>query len=72
MSLMNRRHFLQFAGSTLATLGLSQVDLARRGDRLRQAVAQSTGRKFALLIGINNYEAAGVSSLRGCLTDVSL
>lgn len=72
MSRISRRHFLQFAGSTLATLGLSQFDLAHRGDRLRQAFAQSTGRKFALLIGINNYEAAGISSLRGCLTDVSL
>ena len=29
---MKRRHFLQFAGSTLATLGLSQLDITQQGD----------------------------------------
>jgi hypothetical protein len=32
MSRIKRRQFLQFAGSTLATLGLSQLDIQTAGD----------------------------------------
>ncbi len=71
MSAMNRRHFLQFAGSTLATLGLSQLDILQQGNRYGQVLAQSTNRKLALLVGINNYPD-GIAKLRGCLTDVEL
>ena len=68
---MKRRHFLQFAGSTLATLGLSQLDIARHGDRYGKVLAQSTPRKLALLVGINDYpDGVGWNPLRGCYTDV--
>jgi hypothetical protein len=68
---MKRRHFLQFSGSTLATLGLSQLDITQQGDKYTQALAQNTGRKLALLIGINKYEN-GINPLNGCVNDVLL
>ncbi len=68
----NRRHFLQFAGSTLATIGLSHLDLFRQGKQYGKVLAQGTpGRKLALLVGINHYPDP-VRSLAGCLTDVEL
>jgi len=70
MSYLKRRQFLQFAGSTLATLGLSQLDIIRKGERYAQVLAQNTTRKLALLVGINNYPFG--NTLRGCLTDVEL
>ncbi|MFE1744528.1 caspase family protein [Coleofasciculus sp. H7-2] len=66
---IKRRQFLQFAGSTLATLGLSQLDIMQQGDRFARAIAQGTPRKLALLVGINAYPTA---PLRGCITDVDL
>lgn len=71
MSPLRRRHFLQLAGSTLATLGLSQIDFLRQGDRFHQAIALATGRKLALLVGINQYSDS-IGSLSGCLNDVRL
>ncbi|BAZ42600.1 peptidase C14 caspase catalytic subunit p20 [Calothrix sp. NIES-4101] len=68
---MKRRHFLQFAGSTLATLGLSQLDITQQGDKYAQVLAQNTGRKLALLVGINKY-TNGINPLYGCATDVLL
>jgi Caspase domain/Domain of unknown function (DUF4384) len=62
---MKRRHFLQFTASTLATLALSD------GQRLHQAIAQTSGRKLALLVGINQY-SGGINPLGGCLNDVRL
>ncbi|MEA5497560.1 caspase family protein [Limnoraphis robusta] len=70
MSQLKRRHFLQFAGSTLATLGLSQFDFFQQAERYGRVLAQTTPRKLALLVGINNYQ--GAKSLKGCLTDVEL
>ncbi|MEL7038389.1 MAG: caspase family protein [Cyanobacteria bacterium J06592_8] len=70
MSQLKRRHFLQFAGSTLATLGLSQFDFFQRAEHYGQVLAQSTPRKLALLVGINEYQ--GASKLRGCVMDVEL
>ena len=67
---IKRRQFLQFAGSTLATLGLSQLDIIRKGNRYAKVLAQSTNRKLALLVGINNYPFN--NTLAGCLTDVDL
>jgi hypothetical protein len=55
---------LQFAGSTLATLGLSQLNI-QQADRYGKVLAQSTPRKLALLVGINEYSD---QPLRGCLT----
>ncbi|MFB2969172.1 caspase family protein [Aerosakkonema sp. BLCC-F183] len=66
---MKRRHFLQFSGSVLATLGFSQLDVQQRALRYASAIAQSTPRKLALLIGINTYQD---QPLLGCVTDVNL
>lgn len=66
---IKRRQFLQFAGSALATLGLSQLDIQRKGDRYGRILAQSTPRKLALLVGINDYID---NPLQGCLTDTYL
>ncbi|NER84294.1 MAG: caspase family protein, partial [Leptolyngbya sp. SIO1D8] len=70
-SRIRRRHFLQLAGSTLATLGLSQLDFQRQAHQYNRALAQPTQRKRALLVGINAYPNP-IPSLRGCLTDVEL
>lgn len=69
MSQIKRRQFLQFASSTLATLGLSQLDIQTAGNSFGSVIAQSTPRKLALLIGINTYQE---SPLNGCVTDVYL
>ena len=67
---MKRRHFLQFASASLASIGLSQADFITQADRYGRAIAQNTPRKLALLIGINNYPA--YRNLKGCVTDVDL
>lgn len=73
MSSIKRRHFLQFAGSTLAAMGLSQTDFLSQATRYSQAAAQTPARKLALLIGINDYSGNdSAADLRGCLTDVDL
>lgn len=69
MSDIKRRQFLQFAGSTLATLGLSHLDIQQAGSRYARVLAQGTPRKLALLVGINKYQDA---PLQGCVTDVML
>ncbi|MGB7442157.1 MAG: caspase family protein [Coleofasciculaceae cyanobacterium] len=69
MSQIKRRQFLQFSGSLLATLGISQLDFIRTGDRYGRVLAQDTRRKLALLVGINQYKS---SPLQGCVTDVFL
>ena len=70
---MKRRHFLQFAGSTLATLGLSQTNFLHQANHYGKVLAQSTPRKLALLVGINDYSAGeNIPSLKGCLTDVRM
>ncbi len=70
MPQFNRRRFLQAAGTTLATIGLSQFDFLRQTNRYGRVLAQDTPRKLALLVGINQY--ATTSSLRGCLNDVEM
>ncbi|MBD2495825.1 caspase family protein [Nostoc sp. FACHB-280] len=73
MSNLKRRHFLQCSASTLAALGLSQLEIVQQSNKLGQAIAQNTGRKLALLVGINEYsEDDGLPSLEGCITDVRL
>lgn len=68
MTRMKRRHFLQGAGAALATIGISQRDIIRQGNRYGKALAQGTpGRKLALLVGINGYQD---SPLSGCVNDV--
>ncbi len=80
MSSFKRRRFLQFAGSTLAATGLSQIDFLRQANRYGNALAQgSSGRKLALLVGINTYQVNNpdpklpfIRNLKGALTDVEL
>ncbi len=76
---LDRRTFLQRAGLALASLGISETVLSLLGDkslavplfdRYFQALAQSGGRKLALLVGINQYPR-GIA-LGGCVTDVEL
>lgn len=69
---MKRRHFLQFSGSALAAIGLSQTNVFRQAHRYGQALAQDTPRKLALLVGVNHYPTEGIPSLQGCLTDVRM
>lgn len=69
MSRITRRHFLQFAGSALATLGIDQLLFQQQVQRYGQVLAQSTPRKLALLVGINQYQK---NPLEGCLNDVDL
>ncbi|BAY93686.1 caspase family protein [Tolypothrix sp. LEGE 11397] len=71
MSYIKRRQFIQFAGSALATMGISQLDIMRQGERYAKVLAQDTPRKLALLVGINDYKNS-IPTLGGCLTDVSL
>jgi len=70
MSRISRRQFCQFAGGTLASLGLSQLNITRQADRYGQVLAKSTPRKVALLVGINQYRDP--DALNGCVTDVAL
>jgi hypothetical protein len=71
MPRIKRRQFLQFAGSTLAALGVSQLDILRQGHRYARVLAQDTPRKLALLVGINRYPSP-IRPLNGCVTDVEL
>ena len=76
---LNRRTFLQKAGWSLAALGVSETVLSLLGDKglavpllegYVQALAQPSGRKLALLVGINEYPRT--TALAGCVTDVEL
>lgn len=69
MTQIKRRQFLQFGGSAIAAMGMSQFDLSKLGDRYAQVLAQNTPRKLALLIGANAYTDA---PLYGCVTDTEL
>lgn len=71
MSHIKRRHFIQLAASTMATLGLDQANFFRQSEQHGKVLAQPTGRKLALLVGVNKY-LGGVSPLKGCLTDVEM
>ncbi|MGB3263371.1 MAG: caspase family protein [Microcoleus sp.] len=66
---LKRREFLQQAGRMLAALGISEAVWLRLGDRYLQALAGPTGRKLALLVGVDRYPD---SPLYGCVTDVEL
>ena len=68
---MKRRHFIQFAGSALTAIGVSQLDIIQQGNKYTKALAQNTGRKLALLIGINQY-SGDLTPLGGCVNDVML
>lgn len=67
---MKRRTFLQRFGFLVAAMGLSQAEWLSLGNHYYQALAQSSPRKFALLVGINEYSQN--SPLAGCVMDVEL
>ncbi|MGB3637015.1 MAG: caspase family protein [Rivularia sp. (in: cyanobacteria)] len=67
---MKRRIFLQRIGSILAVLGVTESSWWTRASSLQQALADTTPRKLALLVGINKYPQ--IPALKGCLTDVEL
>jgi hypothetical protein len=70
---MKRRHFLEFAGSTLAAIGLSQQQFWQQTQRYGRVLAQNTPRKLALLVGINEYPNSDrFFNLNGCVNDVAL
>lgn len=69
---IKRRHFLQAAGSSLAAIGLSQTSFLRQAQQYNRALAQSTPRKLALLVGINQYSALNIPNLNGCVRDVEM
>lgn len=70
MKQISRRRFCQFAGTTLATLGFSQLNIQQQAERYGKVLAQSTPRKLALLVGINQYPSP--QSLNGCINDLEL
>lgn len=61
---INRRQFLQVAGSAVTGLGLSQVN------NFGKVLAKGTSRKLAFLVGINEYPEDG--ALQGCVNDTLL
>ncbi len=71
MTSIKRRHFLQIAGSTLAALGLHEANFFQQSEHYGRVLAQPTGRKLALLVGVNQYKDS-IRNLQGCLTDVEM
>lgn len=69
MAHTTRRRFLQFTGSALTGIGINQLLFQLQAQRYGQVLAQSTSRKLALLVGINNYASY---PLEGCLNDIDL
>ncbi|CAD5941419.1 Metacaspase-1B [Planktothrix agardhii] len=69
MTRNTRRYFLKFASSALATLGINQFLFRQKTEQAGKVLAQSTPRKLALLVGINQYAS---SPLEGCINDIDL
>jgi hypothetical protein len=69
MSLINRRNFLRGTAGALGAIALNQLQFERSATRYGKALAQSTPRKVALLIGINGYTG---SRLEGPANDIEL
>jgi hypothetical protein len=67
---LSRRDFLQRSLLGGVSLGLSPLYTVLPGQTLR-AWADSTPRKIALLVGVNQYQR-GSLTLKGCVTDVEL
>jgi Caspase domain len=67
---LTRRELIQRVSLLSAGLWASDIPLVHRYQR---ALAQSTPRKLALLVGLNQYSrTVNVSALKGCVTDVEL
>ncbi|MEO1685005.1 MAG: caspase family protein [Cyanobacteria bacterium J06631_12] len=84
---VSRRTFFKQTGALATALGLTELSiqfgrsagLFSQARDYGQAIAQSNGRKLALLIGIDDYPSQAVPSgqlgsgkLEGCVTDVEL
>ncbi|MEL7141006.1 MAG: caspase family protein [Cyanobacteria bacterium J06631_9] len=84
---LSRRAFLQGTGAVMAALGLSELSvnaaaalgISEKAKDYSQALAADSGRKLALLIGIDKYPEdalpsgqLGTGKLAGCKTDVAL
>ena len=70
---LTRRAFLRQTSLILASLGLCETAFSQVSQRYQQVLAEPTLRKFALLVGINQYASqAKFPNLQGCLTDVDL
>jgi Caspase domain/Domain of unknown function (DUF4384) len=69
---VKRRQLLQFFGSAVATLGLSQFEIQQQALRFAKVLAQETPRKRALLIGINRYDDPEWHRLYGAVNDTQL
>jgi hypothetical protein len=70
---VKRRYFLQLAGSTLATVGLSQLSVQQQAESYGKVLAINAPRKLALLVGIDDYPSEyGLNPLAGCVKDVEL
>ena len=70
---LTRRALLRKTSLVLAGIGCSDLYLWKYGKRYQQVLAQPTGRKLALLVGVNQYrELDKASRLKGCLTDLEL
>ena len=68
----DRRQFLKFSSSFLATLGISTLPIWQQSDRYARALSSTKGRKLALLVGINKYLIPSYADLNGCTYDVEL
>ena len=72
---MKRRHLLQMAGGTIASLGFSQIQVKNQALDYAKVLAQSTTRKRALLVGINEYTGTSKGewqALKGAVNDVEM
>lgn len=69
MTRFTRRYLLQLSASALTSLGINQLLFQQQAHRYGQALAQTTSRKIALLVGINQYSSR---PLEGCLNDIDL
>lgn len=70
---LRRREFLHAAGILWLGSSMGQwIGSDRRNLDGIQALAATTGRKRALLIGINQYQHKHLPPLQGCLTDLEL
>ena len=72
MPLIKRRQFLQFAGSALAALGISQLEFQQQAIRYASVLAENTSRKRAVLVGINRYADPKYPPLNGAVNDTTL
>ncbi len=66
---LKRREFLQRASLALGALGINEAGWWRLQSRYSEALAETTGRKLAFLVGINEYPDTPLS---GCVTDVEM